>query len=46
MIILYGGSVNPSTIQGLMDCKNVDGGLVGGASLKVKDFSEIVKLAK
>lgn len=43
--ILYGGSVNPATIQGLMACPNVDGGLVGGASLKVADFSEIVKLA-
>ena len=43
--ILYGGSVNPATIKGLMACPNVDGGLVGGASLKVSDFSDIVKLS-
>ncbi len=43
--ILYGGSVSPATIQGLMACENVDGGLVGGASLKVADFTDIVKLS-
>ena len=43
--ILYGGSVNPATIKGLMACPNVDGGLVGGASLKVADFTDIVKLS-
>ena len=31
--ILYGGSVKPANIQGLMACPNIDGGLVGGASL-------------
>ncbi len=41
--IQYGGSVKPSTIAGLMKKPNVDGALVGGASLKAKDFSEIVK---
>ncbi|MEA2037533.1 MAG: triose-phosphate isomerase [Nanoarchaeota archaeon] len=41
--ILYGGSVKPSNIQGLMDKANIDGALVGGASLKAKDFSDIVK---
>ena len=41
--IQYGGSVKPSTIAGLMEKPNVDGALVGGASLKAKDFSEIVK---
>ena len=41
--IQYGGSVKPATIAGLMEKPNVDGALVGGASLKAKDFSEIVK---
>jgi triosephosphate isomerase len=41
--IQYGGSVKPSTIEGLMQKPNVDGALVGGASLKAEDFSQIVK---
>ena len=40
--IQYGGSVKPATIKDLMKQPNVDGALVGGASLKSKDFSEIV----
>ena len=40
--IQYGGSVKPATIADLMKQPNVDGALVGGASLKAKDFSEIV----
>lgn len=40
--IQYGGSVKPATIKALMEQPNVDGALVGGASLKAKDFSEIV----
>jgi len=36
--ILYGGSVKPDNVQGLLACPNIDGGLVGGASLKAKDF--------
>ncbi len=43
MRIQYGGSVKPATIKGLMEKPNVDGALVGGAALKAKDFSEIVK---
>ncbi|MFC1484842.1 triose-phosphate isomerase [bacterium] len=43
--ILYGGSVNPGNIKGLMACPNVDGGLVGGASLKVSDFTDLVRFA-
>lgn len=46
MQILYGGSVSPDTIKNLMACPNVDGGLVGGASLKVDSFSKIVEDAK
>ncbi|MDE2579202.1 MAG: triose-phosphate isomerase [Hyphomicrobiales bacterium] len=36
--ILYGGSVKPSNARELMGVKNVDGALVGGASLKAADF--------
>lgn len=36
--ILYGGSVNPANVEELMGQKDIDGGLVGGASLKPKDF--------
>ncbi len=40
--ILYGGSVKPDNIASLMSKPNVDGALVGGASLKAESFSEIV----
>ena len=40
--IQYGGSVKPATIKDLMQQPNVDGALVGGASLKSQDFSAIV----
>lgn len=41
--IIYGGSVTPENIGSLMDCPNVDGALVGGASLKFESFIKIVK---
>jgi len=41
--ILYGGSVKPDNIDALMSEPDIDGGLVGGASLKAADFSRIVK---
>ncbi len=41
--ILYGGSVNAQNAQSLFACPDVDGGLVGGASLKAREFAEIVK---
>ena len=44
--ILYGGSVKPDTIDGLMEKPDVDGALVGGASLKAQDFSKIVKFGQ
>jgi triosephosphate isomerase len=44
--IQYGGSVNPDTISDLMAQRNIDGALVGGASLKVDSFSRIVKFNK
>jgi triosephosphate isomerase len=40
--ILYGGSVKPDNVDTLMACPNVDGALVGGASLKPDDFLRIV----
>lgn len=40
--ILYGGSVKPGNIDGLMAQPDVDGALVGGASLMAKDFARIV----
>jgi len=39
--ILYGGSINPDNISALMSCENVDGGLIGGASLNVESFVKI-----
>jgi len=41
--IQYGGSVTPENIKGLMERENIDGALVGGASLKVETFSRIVR---
>jgi triosephosphate isomerase len=43
--ILYGGSVKPDNIQGLMAQEQLDGALVGGASLDAKSFASIVKEA-
>jgi len=43
--ILYGGSVGAANADGLFACPNVDGGLVGGASLKVADFTSICESA-
>lgn len=41
--ILYGGSVNAGNAKELFSSPDVDGGLVGGASLKSRDFTEIIK---
>jgi len=41
--ILYGGSVNPSTIVEQMAQEEIDGGLIGGASLKADSFIELIK---
>lgn len=43
--ILYGGSVNAANAKELFACADVDGGLVGGASLKSREFTDIVKSA-
>nr|BAL54594.1 triosephosphate isomerase [uncultured prokaryote] len=44
--IIYGGSVTPENAEELMDQKNIDGLLVGGASLKASSFARIVKYRK
>jgi triosephosphate isomerase (TIM) len=41
--IQYGGSVTPENVKGLMSQKNIDGALVGGASLNADIFSKIVR---
>ena len=41
--ILYGGSVKPANAEEIFSKKDVDGGLIGGASLKVEDFTAIIK---
>ena len=40
--ILYGGSVKPNNAKEIFSKPDVDGGLIGGASLKAQDFFEIV----
>ena len=42
--ILYGGSVKPENAKGLLEMPDIDGALVGGASLKAESFSAIVKV--
>ena len=44
--ILYGGSVKAANIAGFMKHKDVDGALVGGASLDVDEFSSIARFLK
>ena len=41
--IQYGGSMNPRNCKGLMAQPEIDGGLIGGASLKAEDFSKVVR---
>jgi len=43
MRILYGGSVKPENAKALMSEEEIDGALVGGASLDPKAFAAIVK---
>ncbi|MBU3678439.1 MAG: triose-phosphate isomerase [Candidatus Kapabacteria bacterium] len=44
--ILYGGSVTAANAAGLFSCQDVDGALVGGASLKAQEFAQIVHEAR
>ena len=43
--VQYGGSMNAANAEELLDKEDVDGGLIGGASLKAPDFAAIVKAA-
>jgi triosephosphate isomerase len=44
--VLYGGSVNSANAKELIELKGVDGFLIGGASLKVESFKEIIQIAE
>lgn len=43
--ILYGGSCKPSNAEELFSCQDVDGGLIGGASLVYEDFIKLIEIA-
>ena len=40
--ILYGGSVSPESVDGLLEKPDIDGALVGGASLSAESFGRII----
>lgn len=44
--ILYGGSMKPENAEGLLSQPDIDGGLVGGASLKADDFAAMARTAR
>jgi len=46
VVIQYGGSVNDANVDELMACADIDGALVGGASLKAESFSRIINFVK
>ncbi len=46
IVIQYGGSMNAKNAAGLLSKENIDGGLIGGASLKAEDFAVICNAAK
>jgi len=41
--ILYGGSMNPANVDALLSQSDIDGGLIGGASLKPEQFASIIR---
>ena len=43
--ILYGGSMKPANAPELLGQKDIDGGLIGGASLEARSFVDLVKSA-
>ncbi len=43
--LLYGGSANSSNFESILAIPNVDGGLIGGASLTIEGFGELIKIA-
>jgi len=44
--ILYGGSMNAANARELLAQADIDGGLIGGASLKAPDFLQIIAAAR
>jgi triosephosphate isomerase len=46
VVVQYGGSVRPDNAAELLACPDIDGALVGGASLKAADFLEIVRAGR
>lgn len=44
--IQYGGSMKPANVKELLAKENIDGGLIGGASLKASDFEQLVNFKK
>lgn len=44
--VLYGGSVSVKNIRGFLKYKEIDGFLIGGASLKAKDFQKMIKILR
>ena len=44
--VQYGGSVKPENIKEYMACEDIDGALIGGASLKVDSFTQIIEAVK
>jgi len=46
VVVQYGGSVKPENVTELLGCPDIDGSLVGGASLKASDFLTIIKAAQ
>lgn len=44
LAVLYGGSVKPDNLKELLSCPDIDGGLIGGASLKAADFLAMVTI--
>jgi len=44
--ILYGGSMKPENAKELLSLEDVDGGLIGGASLKAESFNDLIKIAE
>ena len=46
VVVQYGGSVKPDNAAELLACPDIDGALVGGASLKAADFLGIIRPAR
>lgn len=42
IVVLYGGSLKPSNAMEILSKPSIDGGLIGGACLKIKDFEELI----